>query len=661
VDAGNTLVYSLSGPDAGRLNINRSTGQVTLKASADYETKSQYSFNVIVSDGTGYSDPFSALNASLWQSSNWANGGVFRNSWSPAQVQSVGGDLVITLAGNVSGEYSTLETSHYGYYETRLQASGEPGTVNGFFTYTGPGDGTQHHEIDVEILGDDPRQVQVNYWTNGVEHPTTINLGFDASLAKHTYAFDWRADCIIWYVDGVEIHRENGSNGPLTSLPGKVMVNLWATQNSNGWSSDGYDGTSTSLLVDYVTYDSRATQHVTVSVDDRNDAPTGSVSITGSPVRGQILRVSNTLADDDGMGAVAYQWFANGVAIAGATGSTLTLGSAPVGKTLSVKASYTDAGGHAETKSSASTHAVLNGLVTGTTGNDTLMGSYGANTLKGGVGNDIYFVNHASDVVSEGSNAGTDFVYSYLSAYTLASNVEAGCIMSTGAANLTGNGGSNLLYAGSGVNKIDGGAGVDTVSYAYAKTSGTSGVKLNLSILNASAEAVASGISGADRIKNIENITGSNYADGLAGNSLANVLNGGAGNDTLSGGLGADRLSGGSGIDRFLFNTTLGRSNIDTISDFAHGGDKIVLDDDIFKALGVTGTTTGAALKSGSFYAAAGASAAHLASDRIVYDTTSGRLYYDADGLGGTAAVQIALIGTGTHAALSAGDFLVVA
>ncbi|MBS1142492.1 MAG: hypothetical protein H6R13_3945, partial [Proteobacteria bacterium] len=45
----------------------------------------------------------------------------------------------------------------------------------------------------------------------------------------------------------------------------------------------------------------------------------------------------------------------------------------------------------------------------------------------------------------------------------------------------------------------------------------------------------------------------------------------------------------------------------------------------------------------------------------IVYNTTTGKLYYDADGLSSTAAVQIALIGTTTHAALSASDFLVAA
>ena len=52
VDVGDTLTYGLSGTDASAFNINASTGAVTFKASPDFETKSSYTFNVTVSDGT---------------------------------------------------------------------------------------------------------------------------------------------------------------------------------------------------------------------------------------------------------------------------------------------------------------------------------------------------------------------------------------------------------------------------------------------------------------------------------------------------------------------------------------------------------------------------------------------------------------------------------
>ncbi len=54
VDAGQTLRYSLTGTDAGSFDINASSGVVTLKASANYESKASYSFNVVATDnGTG--------------------------------------------------------------------------------------------------------------------------------------------------------------------------------------------------------------------------------------------------------------------------------------------------------------------------------------------------------------------------------------------------------------------------------------------------------------------------------------------------------------------------------------------------------------------------------------------------------------------------------
>lgn len=91
-----------------------------------------------------------------------------------------------------------------------------------------------------------------------------------------------------------------------------------------------------------------------------NDALTGSVTLSGTAKQGQILTASNTLADVDGLGTIAYQWLADGVAIAGATAKTLALGQAQVGKAISVKAGYTDLQGTAESKTSSVTAVVAN-------------------------------------------------------------------------------------------------------------------------------------------------------------------------------------------------------------------------------------------------------------------------------------------------------------
>ncbi|SFQ13623.1 beta strand repeat-containing protein, partial [Pseudomonas borbori] len=186
-----------------------------------------------------------------------------------------------------------------------------------------------------------------------------------------------------------------------------------------------------------------------------------------------------------------------------------------------------------------------NDILNGGLGNDTLNGGSGVDQMTGGDGSDIYYVDNIDDVVTEtnsvASSGGTDTVYSYLSAYTLGANVENGRIVIGSAANLAGNSLNNVLYAGAGNNILNGGAGTDTASYAYA----SSAVTANLNLTTAQ----ATGGSGSDTLMSIENLTGSNYNDRLTGNSAANVLSGGNGNDILNGGSGADRMIGGDGSD----------------------------------------------------------------------------------------------------------------
>lgn len=99
---------------------------------------------------------------------------------------------------------------------------------------------------------------------------------------------------------------------------------------------------------------------ITVTATYVNDAPTGSVTISGSASQGQTLTASNTLADADGMGTVSYQWKAGGTDITNATSSTYTLTQAEVGKTITVTASYTDGQGTPESVASSATAIVQN-------------------------------------------------------------------------------------------------------------------------------------------------------------------------------------------------------------------------------------------------------------------------------------------------------------
>ena len=96
------------------------------------------------------------------------------------------------------------------------------------------------------------------------------------------------------------------------------------------------------------------------SIANVNDLPTGSVTISGTATQGQVLTASNSLADLDGLGAIAYQWKADGTNIGGATSSTFTLTQAQVGKAITVVASYQDVLGANESVASSATSSVAN-------------------------------------------------------------------------------------------------------------------------------------------------------------------------------------------------------------------------------------------------------------------------------------------------------------
>ncbi len=101
-----------------------------------------------------------------------------------------------------------------------------------------------------------------------------------------------------------------------------------------------------------------------------------------------------------------------------------------------------------------------------------------------------------------------------------------------------------------------------------------------------------------------------------------------------------------------MFNTALNAAtNVDTIADYNVAADTIRLDDAIFTTLAL-GTLAASA------FVANASGAATTAAHRIIYETDTGILRYDADGSTGSAGIQFATLAAGL--ALTNADFLVV-
>ncbi len=135
-------------------------------------------------------------------------------------------------------------------------------------------------------------------------------------------------------------------------------------------------------------------------------------------------------------------------------------------------------------------------------------------------------------------------------------------------------------------------------------------------------------------------LTGNTGANDLLGQAGRDVLSAGTGDDLLVGGADGDTLTGGSGADVFRFDVLEITANRDTIRDFNHGVDHLELVRSAFSGL--------AADPAGQLRAAEFAlgTAATTAGHRMIYDQSTGNLWYDADGTGSSAAVQIALLST---------------
>jgi Ca2+-binding RTX toxin-like protein len=152
-----------------------------------------------------------------------------------------------------------------------------------------------------------------------------------------------------------------------------------------------------------------------------------------------------------------------------------------------------------------------------------------------------------------------------------------------------------------------------------------------------------------------DSLSGAGGNDTLRGFSGRDSLNGGAGDDWLEGGTGQDSLTGGDGADSFVFRETPANSNFDRVLDFTSGTDMLRFDDAAYGSIGALGDF---AAGDDRFFAGAGAKSGVDAEDRLIYNTSNGFLWYDADGSGAGGQLLVGVVQGAP--ALSAGDIAVI-
>ncbi|WP_394889482.1 beta strand repeat-containing protein [Mesorhizobium sp. AaZ16] len=297
----------------------------------------------------------------------------------------------------------------------------------------------------------------------------------------------------------------------------------------------------------------------------------------------------------------------------------------------------------------------LNNTITGNAGNNAIDGRGGVDNMTGGNGNDTYFVDNLADNVFEANGAGTgiDTVLHSVNFSVATQFVENMVMTGAGNINAIGNNLNNTITGNNGNNGIDGRGGADSMSGGlgndtyYIDNAGDQVFEAN----GAGTDLVFTSVSKSFAAQFIENITLSGAGNiTTTGNGLNNIIVGNNGNNAFSAREGNDTITGNGGNDIFVFNTALGATNVDTITDYNVAADTFHLDNAIFTALGL------GVLAAGAFRINV-TGAAQDADDRIIYESDSGRVWYDSNGNAAGGNFLFADLAGGL--ALTNNDFLV--
>jgi len=238
-----------------------------------------------------------------------------------------------------------------------------------------------------------------------------------------------------------------------------------------------------------------------------------------------------------------------------------------------------------------------------------VIGIQGDNRLNGGPGSDFFQTFAGTDVIAGGG--GNDLIRTGGGNDSIGGGDGNDTIFSGSASDAVAGGtGDEFIYGGKADDLVDGGDGNDVLL----------GDRGNDTVLGGSGSDTVFGNQGNDVV------SGGDGNDSLFGGKDNDSVNGGSGNDFISGDRGSDVLTGGAGSDTFYFFSSGGEYGVDTITDFTPGEDKIRLKQGgVFAGLGSTFEASEFVVVSGFNTASPGSAT----SNKLVYDPTTGALYFN--------------------------------
>ncbi|MDG2356629.1 MAG: cadherin domain-containing protein [Paracoccaceae bacterium] len=462
-DTTDVLTYSVSGTDSSLVTIDSDDGEVRLKASANFEAKNSYGFNVTVTDPDASNDteavtvnvtdandaPVITSGSTATLAENVVNSTVFYT------VTATDVDAGSNLTYSVSGADGYLVAIDSDDGQARLKTSADfesKASYNFNVVATDDGAGTLSGSkavtLNISDVNDDPIVLNPG---------STWNVYEDFTSKRNVSSIFSDPD------DDLLTLSARSVGGGI--LPGWITFN--STSNELTVNPARSDSSGTNIEIEANDGNGGKTSNqFSINVVHINHPVTGVVNIEGTAIVGEKVVAKPSLNDVEGLGTLNFQWYREGVKIVGANTENYVLSGSDIGEKVTVEVSFVDGLGFPETISSASIEPsmptkTLKGSVEGN--RNVFKDAFSQVVIKGGVGDDVVVATGGNSAIEGG--AGSDVIIGGTGDNPLSGNTENDFLIGD---LLLSNYflGDDTLEGGPGDDLIEGGNGADTFVFS---------------------------------------------------------------------------------------------------------------------------------------------------------------------------------------------------